>query len=136
TGRSITRMAVPHVFVALALVGFNFYLFGYLQPLTRYGYNVIAHEARNAGWNARMEANRFVSVKKGYTLAAGDVGADGRTLGQVFVERHDAQGEQIVTAARGRLVPAIDGTSLQLELGDGMIVDSAVDGSVRVMQFA
>src|SRR5690606_33863495 len=60
----------------------------------------------------------------------------GRTLGQVFVERHDAQGEQIVTAARGRLVPAIDGTSLQLELGDGMIVDSAVDGSVRVMQFA
>lgn len=136
TGRSITRMAVPHVLVALALVGFNLYLFGYLQPLTRYGYNVIAHEARNAGWNARMEANRFVSVKKGYTLAAGDVGPDGRTLGQVFVERHDAHGEEIVTAAQGRLVPAVDGTSLQLELGEGMIVDSAIDGTVRVMQFA
>lgn len=136
TGRSITRMAVPHVLVALALVGFNLYLFGYLQPVTRYGYNVIAHEARNAGWNARMEANRFVSVKKGYTLAAGDVGPDGRTLGQVFVERHDAHGEEIVTAAQGRLVPALDGTSLQLELGEGMIVDSAIDGTVRVMQFA
>ena len=135
TGRSITRMAVPYVFVSLMLVGFNLYLFGYLQPLTRYGYNLTAHEARNAGWNARMEANRFVSVRKGYTLAADAVGPDGRTLGQVFVERHDAEGEEIVTAARGRLVPAIDGTSLQLELGNGMIVGSGIDGTVRVMQF-
>src|SRR5690606_35467528 len=87
TGRSITRMAVPYVFVALALVAFSAYLFGYLQPMTRYGYNATAYAARNAGWNARMEANRFVSVKKGYTLGADAVGADGRTLGQVFVER-------------------------------------------------
>lgn len=136
TGRSITRMAVPYLFVALVLVGFNLYLFGYLQPVTRYGYNVAAHEARNAGWNARMEANRFVSVKNGYTLAAGSVGADGRTLGQVFVERHHPRGEQIVTSAEGRLVLAADGTSLQLELGDGQIIDRAQDGTVRVMHFA
>src|SRR5690606_36038676 len=55
TGRSITRMAVPHMLVALALVGFNLYLFGFLQPVTRYGYNLTAHEARNTGWNARLE---------------------------------------------------------------------------------
>ena len=107
-------MAVPYVFVALVLVAFSAYLFGYLQPMTRYGYNATAYAARNAGWNARMEANRFVSVKKGYTLGADAVAADGRTLGQVFVERHDADAEEIVTAERGRLVPSADGTSLQL----------------------
>lgn len=136
TGRSITRMAVPHMLVALVLVGFNLYLFGYLQPMTRYGYEVTKHEARNTGWNARLEPNRFISVKKGYTLAADQVGADGRTLGQVFVERHDAAGEQIVTAAEGRLVPSVDAMSLQLELGNGMIVDSGNTGDVRVLRFA
>ena len=135
TGRSITRMAVPYVFVALVLVAFSAYLFGYLQPMTRYGYNATAYAARNAGWNARMEANRFVSVKKGYTLGADAVGADGRTLGQVFVERHDADAEEIVTAERGRLVPSADGTSLQLELGNAMIVNALADGTVRIMQF-
>ncbi len=53
TGRSIARMAVPYFIVAAALVGFNFYLYGFLQPLTRYGYNVQVHEARHTGWNAR-----------------------------------------------------------------------------------
>ena len=85
TGRSIARMAVPYFLVALALVGFNFYLFGYLQPLTRYGYNAGVHAARQTGWNARMEDNRFVTVKRGYTLGADSVGSDGRQLGGVFV---------------------------------------------------
>lgn len=136
TGRSITRMAVPHAVVAVLLVACNLYLFGYLQPMTRYGYEVIKHEASNTGWNARLEANRFVSVKKGYTLAADRVAADGRTLGEVFVERHDAMGEQIVTASQGRLVPSADATSLQLELGNGMIVDSSRAGEVRVLRFS
>ncbi len=82
TGRSIARLAVPYFMVALVLVGFNFYLFGYLQPLTRYGYNVYAHDARQAGWNARMEDNRFVSVQHGYTL-----GADKRRTGWSAADR-------------------------------------------------
>lgn len=136
TGRSISRMAVPYLLVGLLLVLFNLYLFGYLQPLTRYNYNATVHEVRNTGWNARLEANRFVSVSKGYTLAADAVAADGRTLGGVFVERHDPAGEQIVTARQGRLVPSPQDMSLQLELGEGMIVDTGADGAVRVLNFA
>jgi lipopolysaccharide export system permease protein len=135
TGRSISRMAVPHLMVGGALVLFNLYLFGYLQPLTRYNYNATVHEVRNTGWNARLEANRFVTVSKGYTLAADRVAADGRTLGGVFVERHDAGTEQVVTAAQGRLVPSLEDMSLQLELGNGMIVDAAGEGHVRVLRF-
>jgi lipopolysaccharide export system permease protein len=136
TGRSITRMAVPYFLVALTLVVFNLYLFGFLQPLTRYGYNVTVHEARNTGWDARLEANRFVTVKDGYTLAAGSVAADGRTLGQVFVERHDARGEEIVTAEAGLLVPSAAGDSLLLELSNGLIIARSGDGITRSSRFS
>jgi lipopolysaccharide export system permease protein len=135
TGRSITRMAVPYFLVAVALCVANFYLFGFLQPMTRYGYHVVSHEARQTGWNARMEDNRFVTVKQGFTLGADKVGPDGRELRGVFVERRDAGLEEIITAQSGRLVPSADGRSLLLDLTNGMIARDAPDGSVRTMQF-
>ncbi len=135
TGRSIARMAVPYFLVALALVAFNFYLFGYLQPLTRYGYRAGIHEAQQAGWNARMEDNRFVTVKRGYTLGADTVGPDGRQLSRVFVQRGDEQGEEVITAAQGQLTPSADGKRLLLGLANGLIVTDRPDGSVRTVQF-
>jgi lipopolysaccharide export system permease protein len=136
TGRSIARMAVPYFIVAIALVGFNYYLFGYLQPMTRYGYNVQVYQARQAGWNGRVEANRFVTVKRGYTMGADGVGADGRQLSRVFVERRDGASEEIITSRTGDLTPSADGTRLLLGLKDGMIVTDRPDGSVRTLQFA
>jgi lipopolysaccharide export system permease protein len=136
TGRSMVRMAVPYFLVALALAGFNFYLFGFLQPMTRYGYNVAVHEARQTGWNARMEPNRFVTVRHGYTLGADSVGVDGRQLGGVFVERRDQDGEEIITAERGKLVPSADGMRLLLDLANGLIVGDRADGTVRTVRFS
>ncbi len=136
TGRSITRMALPYFAVALALAAFNVLLFGYLQPETRYGYNVTVHQARNTGWDARLGADRFISVRDGYTLAADSVGPDGRTLGGVFVERHDATGEEVITARSGRLVPSPDGTSLLLDLSDGLILLGQPDGAVKTVQIS
>ncbi len=136
TGRSITRMSVPYFIVALVLVGFNFYLFGYLQPQTRYGYNVQVHQARQSGWNARMEDNRFITVKRGYTLGADSVGPDGRQLKGVFVERRDDRAEEVITAQRGQLTPSASGGRLLLGLANGMIVSNRADGSVRTVQFA
>lgn len=136
TGRSITRMAVPCFLVAITLGVFNLYLFGYLQPLTRYGYDATVHEARHTGWNARLEPNRFVSVKDGFTLGADSVGADGRTLGGVFVERHDGGEEQIITAESGRLVPSADGSRLSLELDNGLMLSTSERGSFGTVHFA
>lgn len=135
TGRSIARMAVPYFLVAAALVAFNFYLFGYLQPLTRYGYNESVHLARQTGWNARLEDNRFVTVRDGYTLGADSVGPDGRQLSGVFVRRRDARSEEIVTAGNGRLVPSADGRRLELVLEHGQIVSDRNDQGQRVVQF-
>jgi lipopolysaccharide export system permease protein len=136
TGRSITRMAVPFFLVAGLLCAFNFYLFGYLQPISRYGLHVAQHAALQTGWNARMEDNRFVSVRHGFTLGADDVGADGRTLQGVFVERHDGQNEQVITAQSGRLVPSADGKKLLLELKNGLIAGDNTGGGVRTVRFA
>jgi lipopolysaccharide export system permease protein len=136
TGRSITRMALPYFLVALVLVGFNFYLFGFLQPQTRYGYNAQVYQARQTGWNARMEANSFIAVKKGYTLGADSVGPDGRQLGGVFVERRDDSTEEVITAQRGQLTPSVTGGRLLLDLANGTIVSNRADGSVRTVQFA
>jgi lipopolysaccharide export system permease protein len=136
TGRSITRMAAPYFLVAAALCGFNFYLFSFLQPLTRYGYQVNLYEARQTGWDGRMKDNLFVTAKQGITLGADTVGADGRELHKVFVERRDADTEEIITAEQGRLVPSADGKQLLLELENGMIVRDYPNGTVRVVRFA
>jgi lipopolysaccharide export system permease protein len=135
TGRSIVRMALPYFIVAVLLSVFNLYLFGYLQPLSRYGYHVAAHNVLQAGWNARMEDNSFVNVRRGFTLGADAVGSDGRQLQGVFVQHHDAKGEEIITAERGRLVPSTDGKKLLLELANGQIVRDAHDGTVRTVRF-
>jgi lipopolysaccharide export system permease protein len=135
TGRSIARMAIPFFVVAVLLSVFNFYLFGYMQPLTRYGYHVAAHDALQAGWDARVEANRFVNASHGFTLTANEVGVDGRELQGVFVQRRSDDGEEIITARSGRLVPSADGKRLLLELQTGMIVSDNADGSARTVHF-
>lgn len=134
TGRSLTRMALPYFAVALLLCGFNIYLFGYLQPLSRYGYRAAAHDAVQARWDGRLEAKRFISAGHGFTLTADAVKGDGRELQHVFVERSTADGEEIVTAPSGRLVPSPSGLFLQLE--HGLIVRDRPQGGVSTLRFA
>jgi lipopolysaccharide export system permease protein len=135
TGRSITRVAMPYFGLALLLCLFNIYLFGFLQPLSRYGYHVAIHDAQQAGWNARVEENRFVHAGHGFTLAADRVGPDGRQLQGVLVQRAVAGTEEITTARKGRLVPSADGTRLLLELDEGLTVREDADAAVSLLQF-
>lgn len=134
-GRSIARLAMPFVAVAFLLCAFNLYLFGYLQPLSRYGYHVAVHEALNAGWNARLEDRRFVRAAHGITLGADTVGHDGRSLQGVFIERREGGREEITTAPRGRLVLAPDGRRLLLELENGQIVRFGREGGLSALRF-
>ena len=135
TGRSIVRVALPYFGVALLLSAFNVYLFGHLQPISRYAYHVAVHDALQAGWDARVEGNRFVNAGNGFLLSARTVDADGRTLGGVFVQRRIGEGEEITTAQRGRLQPSADGRRLLLELEDGLILRENADASVSRMRF-
>lgn len=135
TGRSIARVAMPYFAVAFALCAFNLYLFGYLQPMSRYGYHLAVHEARQASWDARVEENRFVAAGQGFTLSADKVAADGRSLRGVFVQRRHEGVEEITTAQRGRLVPSPADGRLLLELDDGVILREGEDRSVSRLRF-
>lgn len=135
TGRSIVRVAMPYFGVAFLLTAFNVYLFGYLQPVSRYGYRAAVHDALQAGWDARVEGNRFVNAGNGYLLSAQTVAKDGRTLGGVFVYRRVGQGEEVTTARDGRLHPSADGRRLLLQLEDGVIVRENAEGAVTRLRF-
>ncbi len=135
TGRSIARMAMPYFALALILSLFSLYLFGFLQPLSRYGYHVAVHQALNARWNARLEDKRFIAAAGGFTLSADAVDSDGRGLRGVFIDRRKGSIDEITTAPRGRLVPSPDGNRLTLELEDGLIVRQSRDSGLWSMRF-
>ena len=120
-GRSIARIAAPYFMLALMLSLFSVYLYGQLQPLARYGYHVAVNQVLQTGWDARVEENHFIDIGQGVTFTADVIEPDGRGLRGVFMERRGSHSEQILTAARGRIVPTPEG--LQLKLEDGLVVN-------------
>ena len=133
-GRSIGRIAAPYFMLALMLSLFSVYLYGQLQPLARYGYHVAVNQVLQTGWDARVEENHFIDIGQGVTFTADVIESDGRGLRGVFMERRGANSEQILTAARGRIVPTPEG--LQLKLEDGLVVnENDLKASLSISRF-
>jgi lipopolysaccharide export system permease protein len=122
SGRPISRLVAPYFLVGLLLSLFSVYLLGYLQPLARYGYHVAVYRVLQTPWDARVEENRFIKVGPGRIFSADAVDADGHGLHGVFIERRGPDGEEVLTAARGRLERASEGGHRVLSLKDGLIV--------------
>ena len=120
TGRSIARVTAPYFVLAVLLSMFSLYLYGQLQPLARYGYNVVVNRVLQTGWDSRVEENRFVDIGNGVTFTADVIEPDGKSMRGVFIERRGARGEDILTAARGRFVPTPDGLRMRFE--DGLVL--------------
>ncbi len=120
TGRSIARVTAPYFVLAVLLAMFSLYLYGQLQPLARYGYNVVVNRVLQTGWDSRVEENRFVDIGNGVTFTADVIEPDGKNLRGVFMERRGAHGEDVLTASRGRLVPTPDGLRMRFE--DGLVL--------------
>lgn len=138
-GRSIARIAAPYFMLAVLLGAFSLYLYGQLQPLARYGYHVVVNRVLQTGWDARVEENRFIDIGQGVTFSADVIEGNGRSLRGVLMERRSAGQEEVLTAARGRLVPTPEGLQLQLE--DGQIVRerddaTAGDAPITISRFA
>jgi len=136
-GRSIARIATPYFALAALLIPFNLYLFGQVQPVTRYGYRVAVYDAMQTGWNAKVEENRFIDAGKGLTFSAREVDPDGRHLRGVFVERRSPGGGIEITAAtHGQFVPGPGGHGLSLRLEQGMRLLEGRDKAVSIERFA
>ncbi len=122
SGRSTVRLVLPFFGAASALVAFNLYLYGFMQPVARYGYHRAYHEAQHTGWDARVENNRFANVGGGFRLSAESSGADGRHLEGVFAQRTLDGVEEIFAARKGVLKPDADGQRLTMTMQGGLML--------------
>jgi lipopolysaccharide export system permease protein len=137
SGRSIAQIAAPFTLLALLLSAFSVYLYGFLQPYSRYRYHVVRDEALHAGWNARVQQNMFADAGTGLVLTADQVDASGRVLQRVFILHTAADGtEEVTTARSGVLRPTEDGQRLLLDLADGRIVEERRNRSIDLTRFA
>lgn len=135
SGRSIVQLTMPYLLLALGLSVFSLYLYGFLQPHSRYRYNVVKDEAVHAGWNARVQQNMFADAGRGFLLTADAVDASGRQLQGVFIRRQIDGREELTTSSSGMLRTSPDGRQLVLELEDGRIVREDIDGSLLDIRF-
>lgn len=118
-GWSMRRIGVPFVVCALVMALFSSFLFGFVQPYSRYAFYEIRHAIRTAGWDGRVEQSVFLDVGEGMTLSVAEVDPGGRFLYNVFLLRQEDEGETVITARRGIVQPSEDGESVLLVLQDG-----------------
>ncbi|MDB5985899.1 MAG: hypothetical protein JWR16_952 [Nevskia sp.] len=136
SGRSIAETARPFLGVAILLSLFSLYLYGFLQPYSRYRYHQVSYDALHAGWNARAQENIFADAGRGFVLTADQVDGTGRGLTGVFIRRIGDTGEEEVTTAQsGTLQPTADGKTLLLELETGQIVREQADHQLLKVRF-
>ncbi|MDB5968140.1 MAG: hypothetical protein JWQ90_590 [Hydrocarboniphaga sp.] len=135
-GRSIAELTRPFLLLAVILSVFALYLFGYLQPGSRYRYREVMYEALHSGWNARVQENVFADAGRGFVLTSDKVDGTGRILTNVFIRRKVDDIDEVTTSDTGHLVPTADGTRLLLRLGAGRIVRESDDGQIEDIHFA
>lgn len=135
-GRSMARISAPYFMLGVLIAVFNVYLFGQLQPLTRYYYHVAIDQMLQTSWDARLEENRFIDTGRGFSFSADAVETGTRHVRGVFIERRYPVAEEITTAANGQLDMSPGGRGPLLRLEDGQIVRERRDGTVSVIRFA
>lgn len=135
TGRSIARIATPYFVLAVMLSLFNLYLFGLLQPLSRYDYHVKMDAVLQTNWDAKIEENRFVDIAHGFSFSANTVDEGGKRFGGVFMERRQDGVEEITTAVRGQLETSPETRKMVLKLEDGLRVRQTGDGVISTTRF-
>lgn len=122
-GWSITRLSRPFFAIGIVFAVINLFLFGFLQPYSRYAYQAVLYAATNAAWDARVQPATFIDARKGVTISADSVDISGRTLTGVFMRKQTPTGEQVTTAPSGYLVLSNHGTQIDLYLQDGTTLE-------------
>lgn len=133
-GLSVRRIGAVFIGCGVLLTFVSLFLFGYVQPYSRYAFQAVKHELVNAAWDARVEAGTFIDAGDGLTIFAGEVDPTGRFLEEVFVRQLEFDGsERILTSEEGVLIPDVAAGVVRLRLKDGVAVSvSEKEGEVSV----
>jgi lipopolysaccharide export system permease protein len=132
----IRLLRVPYL-IALVLVGVNFAIVGYLQPLARYAYEQQDFELRSGALGASIKVGEFTTLKNRMALRIEQSKDDGRLLLGIFARVVDKKGQVLAISAReGTFLKAPDNpNTIVLRLLDGTIVQTQPGQRPRVLSF-
>jgi lipopolysaccharide export system permease protein len=133
----VRLLRVPYL-ITLAMVGLNFAIVGYLQPLSRYAYEAQEFELRSGALGASIKVGEFTTLKDRMALRIDASEDDGRRLLGIFARVANSKGQVLSISAReGQFLASEENrNTIVLRLLDGTIVQDNPEQDPRVLSFS
>ena len=137
-GLSYTRLLRVPYMITLALVGLNFAIVYYLQPLARYSYEELEFELQSGALGASIRVGEFISLEDRVALRIEESRDQGRELIGIFTRIAEPGGQVLSISAReGRFLANRENrNTIILRLVDGTIVHDTPGERSRVLSFS
>jgi lipopolysaccharide export system permease protein len=133
----VRLLRVPYL-ITLVMVGLNFAIVGYLQPLSRYAYEAQEFELRSGALGASIKVGEFTTIKDRMALRIDASEDDGRRLMGIFARVANSKGQVLSISAReGQFLASEENrNTIVLRLLDGTIVQDNPGQEPRVLSFS
>ena len=137
-GLSYTRLLRVPYLMTFALMGVNFAIVGYWQPLARYSYEQMDFELRSGALGASIRVGEFTAIEDRVALRIERSEDEGRRLLGIFARIADDRGQVLSISAReGRFLANRENrNTIILRLADGTIVQDIPGQTPRVLSFS
>ncbi|MFT9424502.1 MAG: LptF/LptG family permease [Acetobacter syzygii] len=135
SGLSLLRITRPYIHLGIGLGILSFLLYGFIQPHARYDFRAAFYIASHTGWSPRLQPQMFARPSSDLTLVAENVTQSGSELTNVFIHDTSDHQERNITARKGHIRIAPDGSAVQLDLEDGIIVSDSKDKPPSLTMF-
>ncbi|HEX9953796.1 MAG TPA: LptF/LptG family permease, partial [Allosphingosinicella sp.] len=129
-------LRVPFLF-AIALMGLNLAIVGFVQPKARYAYEELRFDLRSGALGASIKVGEFTNLGRRMTLRVEKSENKGRLLHGVFASVETKDGRTLaVTADHGTFLATDDPNVIILRLSNGRLVHDAPNyHAPRVLSF-
>lgn len=118
-------LRIPYAF-ALALLGANFFIVGFVQPHAEYAYQGLRFELRSGALGASIRVGEFTRLGSRMTLRVERSEKEGTDLHGVFLRAEGRDGRTLaVTADRGTFLATDDPNTIIFRLTEGRLVHDA-----------
>jgi len=137
-GLSYTRLLRVPYLITIVLMGVNFVIVGYWQPLARYGYEQMDFELRSGALGASIKVGEFTQIEDRVALRIEQSRDEGRQLMGIFARIANDKGQVLSISAReGRFLANRENrNTIIFRLTDGTIVQDMPGETPRVLNFS
>ncbi len=136
-GISYTRLLRVPFIITVLLAGLNLLIVGYLQPTSRYKYELLQFELRSGALGAAIKVGEFTTLQGRMALRIESSEDDGRRLMGIFARVNADKGQVLTISAReGRFLALKESPdTIILRLNEGQIIQDVPGQSPRVLSF-